>query len=188
MQAVYYVLKRATVANKVDRSVSSSRPVSTVANAGSLWQQINESADAMYEQITSRNSSTEVTLQSCEADDLQMKCGPHELHRLNGDSERQLLAAVDPAERLRLVETDAGVAQLRDGCRMLAAWNDEGTRKSAPELGVEVGGLARRARGIVRYIGRLAGRSGVWFGVELSSVGIHYFVVMSEMIAVLWTC
>lgn len=180
MDAAYYVLKRGSVASKVDRGVSSShptRPVNTVVNAGSLWQQMRESSaptsqlDANYESVASRNSSTAVTLRSCEMDDLQMKCWPHELHRLNGDAERQLLAAVDTSdERLRLVETDIGAGQLRDGCQMLAAWNDEAARKPAPELRVLVGGLARNAWGLVRYIGRLSGRNGVWFGIELSPV------------------
>jgi len=180
MEVVYYVLKRASVAIKVDRGASSSqqsRPVNTVVSAGSLWQQIYESSgpagqsDAPYEPAAVRNSPMAVNLRSCETDELQMKCWPQELHRLNGDSERQLLAAVDiPAERLRLVETDTGVGQLRDGCRMLAAWNDEGMRKSAPELSVSVIGLARNVSGVVRYIGRLSGRNGVWFGIELSPV------------------
>lgn len=182
MEAVYYVLKRASVASKIDRGSSSSstlqsRPVNRAVSAGSLWQQTYESSavtsqsDALYEPVATRNNSTAVTLRSCEIDDLLMKCWPHEIHRLNGDAERQLLAAVDDtSERLRLVETEAGVGQLRDGCQMLAAWNDEGTRKSAPELNVLVGGPTRNAAGIVRYIGRLSGRNGVWFGVELSPV------------------
>jgi len=181
MEAVYYVLKRGSVAIKVDRGGLSSasqlsRPVNKAVSAGSLWQQTYESpalisqSDALYEPISARNSSTAVTLRSCEADDLQMKCWPHEIHRLNGDAERQLLAAVDTVERLRLVETDTGVGQLRDGCQMLAAWNDEGTDKSASELTVLVGGLTGNADGRIRYIGRISGRNGVWFGVELSSV------------------
>jgi len=174
MDGVYYVLKRASVAVRMDRGVSSSRPVNTVVNAGSLWRQVYDSSaptgqlDAPnYEQVAARNSSAAVSLRSCETDDLQMRCWPHELHRLNGDAERQLLAAVDTAdERLRLVETDAGARQLRDGCHMLAAWND----KPAPELTVVVGGLSRNATGLVRYVDRLPGRNGVWFGIELSPV------------------
>ena len=183
MEAVYYVLKRASVASKVDRVNSSSqicRPVNTAVSAGSLWQQICEpsavsaQSDAVYESIAVRNSSTAVMLRSCEMDDLQMKCWHHEIHRLSGDAERQLLAAVDPSDRLRLVETDVGIGQLRDGCRMLAAWNDEGTHKSAQQLNVLVGALSRNAAGLVRYIGRLSGRNGVWFGVELSPVSSDF--------------
>jgi len=179
MDAVYYVLKRGSVASKLDRGgVSSSRPVNTVVNAGSLWHQVYDSTApgghldaAGLEPIAARNGSpVAVTLRSSELDDVQMKCWPHELHRLNGDDERQLLAAVDTSERLRLVETEAGASQLRDGCRMLAAWNDEAAHKPAPELRVSVGGLARNASGLVRYIGRLSGRNGIWFGVELSPV------------------
>ena len=177
METVYYLLKRASVASKIDRVSSSShlsRPVNIPVSAGSLWQQTYESSsttgqsDSMYEPATTRN--TAVALRSCETDDLQMKCWPYEIHRLNGDAERQLLEAVDTSERLRLVETDAGVGQLRDGCRMLAKWNDEGNTISALEPNVLVGGLARDAAGLVRYIGRLSGRNGVWFGVELSPV------------------
>jgi len=186
MEGAYYVLKRASIASKVDRG-SSSRPVNTTVSAGSLWRQIYEPSssssgtaaatigpsDAVYEPVAARHSSSAVMLRSCESsDELQMKCWPHEIHRLGGDAERQLLAAVDASERLRLVETDAGVGQLRNGCRMLAAWNDEGTRKSAPELSVLVGGLAKNAAGLVRYIGQLSGHNGVWFGVELSLVSI----------------
>ena len=191
MDAVYYVLKRASVAIKVDRGVTASqpsRPVNTVVNAGSLWQQTYDSSptsqlDAGYEPVAPRNSSTAVTLRSCETDDLQMKCWPHELHRLNGDAERHLLAAVDTPERLRLVETDAGARQLRDGCQMLAAWNDEAPRKPSPELKVSVGGLARNASGLVRYIGRLSGRNGVWFGIELSPVSDTQIAIMQVLVA-----
>ena len=193
MEAVYYVLKRASVASKIDRgssssSVQQSRPVNRAVSAGSLWQQTYESSvvtgqsDALYESVGGRNNSTAVTLRSCEIDDLLMKCWPHEIHRLNGDAERQLLAAVDTSERLRLVETDAGVGQLRDGCQMLAAWNDEGKHKSALELSVLVGGLTRNAAGLVRYIGRLSGRSGVWFGVELSPVSCAKVILIQSVI------
>jgi len=179
MEAVYYVLKRASVASKTDRGGSSclpSRPVNIPVSAGSLWQQTYESSsatgqsDALYEPIAARNSPTAVSLRSCEMDDLQMKCWPHEIHRLNGDVERQLLEAVDAPERLRLVETEPGAGQLRDGCRMWVTWNDEGNGISALEPSVLVGGIGKNAAGLVRYIGRLSGRSGVWFGVELSPV------------------
>lgn len=179
METVYYVLKRASVASKIDRVSSSShlsRPVNIPVSAGSLWQQTYESSsttgqsDSKYEPVSARSSSTAVALRSCETDDLQMKCWPYEIHRLNGDAERQLLEAVDTSERLRLVETDSGLGQLRDGCRMLAKWNDEGNAISTVEPNVLVGGLARDAAGLVRYIGRLSGRNGVWFGVELSPV------------------
>ena len=182
MEAVYYVLKRASVASKIDRGCSSSqqcRLVNRAVCAGSLWQQTYESSpvsghsDALYEPAAARNSSTPVTLRSCEGDDLQMKCSLHEIHRLNGDAERQLLAAVDTSDRLPLVDNDVGIGQLRDGCQMLAAWNDEGTHKPAPVLNVLVGGLSKNALGLVRYIGRLSGRNGVWFGIELLPVSNH---------------
>jgi len=191
MAAVYYVLKRASVASKIDHGGGGTSrspaavlpPVRNIpVSAGSLWQQTYDSSQS--DATLDRSSSTAVALRSCEVDDLQMKCWPHEIHRLNGDAERQLLEAVeDAAERLRLVETETGVAQLRDGCQLLATWNDEGTGGGgALEPSVLVGGLARSVAGLVRYIGRLSGCSGIWFGVELSPVSSKTVIVIFRLL------
>jgi len=93
MAAAYYVLKRGSVASRIDRggggssrSQASPLPAKNIpVSAGSLWQQAGDSVAAQSDVSHDRSSSsTAVALRSCDVDDLQMKCWPHEIHRLNG--------------------------------------------------------------------------------------------------------
>jgi len=184
MDGVYFALKCDNIANRAEgvsdvygKSIKhvSTRSVSLTVRAGSLWQRSDglSSGDDTYEPISVARTSTTITLLSCEQENVRLTCSPNDLYRLNSEIECQLLLAVDVEDdRLKLIEIDDGY-QLNVGRQIWAAWKDQlqGRGYRVPNIGDEIKVFVYgKLCGNVRFVGHLAGRVGLWFGIELISV------------------
>jgi hypothetical protein len=191
MDSLYYVLRCDSVANFIETvpdaqsklGRGSTRSFRVTVHAGSLWQRIDSTAvDDTYEPISVVRNSSSILLRSCEQDNVRLSCALNVLYRLHSDVECQLLLAVErESDRLKLIGDDSGYG-LKVGYQIWIDWTEQqqsrngksaGRRQNVPGSSMETRVVVYgKIPATVRYVGNLAGRLGLWFGVELAQVRI----------------
>lgn len=162
-----YILLRDTVAKSKWTNASSKTRLRSKRSEqrvlkGSLWQELEE--DLFFppqhlSKLQRSNSSTspsapfKLRVESLEIEDLTLQCASGFLSEIS-DELCRLLLAIPTSEERYLVHTD----QERMKC---AKFINVGSDVTVNKRNVE------SCRAVVRWKGRLAGKQGVWFGVEI---------------------
>lgn len=166
-----YILLRDTIAKSKWSHTASSRARLRSKRSeqrvlkGSLWQQVEE--DVFNQSVSSQSSKSskggggvtspagqyKLNLESLEIEDLTLQCASAFLAEITEELCRMLLAIPTSEERY-IVHSDK---DRMNSAKFINVGSDVIVRKRNVEP----------CRAIVRWKGRLAGKQGVWFGVEI---------------------
>ena len=123
---------------------------------GSLWYDRPPSSEV----DDYRTLDKTLLLHSIEYEDLEMKCGAHDVARLTTDILERLLALNCSSDRIKVFQD--------------TSWVNEALEmdKDTIVFVLKMPGLPERAPAKIRYRGPLKNKQGIWFGVELTAVCI----------------
>ena len=176
MKGPLYILLTDQVANRREKGLlprQKTDEVHVTVLQGSLWFQPNADADDAGASTTIRVGRPRLTLNSMEFDGVVLQTTPSEVERLLEAEFELLIALPTLADRYRVFRDREW---LREGLEL---------EKDSLVYVLNVQDLPERTPGKIRYKGPLPGKSGMWFGVELTAVSVeitHSYTAGSEML------